>query len=122
VVQIFGAMSWTTSLVTASAPGPEIDWSDWEDLAVPSEWTWAKIASLETIFYANASVGTTVVNRVEIKVTARSSAAEIDYLFSDGTNVYYNYVPERTIILLILVPVLPKILRRRRRRARISAD
>jgi len=71
-----------------------VEWSPTETLSVPAGgWTWAKIQALEASLYVSATDYTNVEQRVyrgEIIVYSRESSTELDYLFSDGTNILWN--------------------------------
>jgi hypothetical protein len=72
--------------------GPVEGWDDYKTLLVPpGGWTWAKVQALETkIYITSLPDGIVYVSKIEVQVFSRSSLVEIDYLFSDGTDVYWN--------------------------------
>lgn len=69
-------------------------WDSYTTLSTPAGgWTWQKISDLESYIYFTADTpGSTLVSRIEILVesTNSSSQAEFDYIYSDGTDVFYN--------------------------------
>jgi hypothetical protein len=72
---------------------PTISWSPFTSLSVPSGgWTWSKIQNLEIKFQGTYVSGVCSINSAEILVesTNTKTQVEIDYLYSDGTDVFYN--------------------------------
>ncbi|MFC1647148.1 peptidoglycan DD-metalloendopeptidase family protein [Patescibacteria group bacterium] len=84
-------------LGTASGTSVGPGWSSYDLLDVPSGgWDWDKVAVLEANIYCStlAPGDFCYVYKVEILVesTNTDSQAEIDYVYSDGTDVFYNRV------------------------------
>jgi hypothetical protein len=69
-------------------------WSDYVTLNAPSGgWDWNKVQALETKVYTFHIAGQpSQLYKIEILVesTNNSTQSEIDYLYSDGTDVFYN--------------------------------
>ncbi len=95
----------TTVYATVSSGGTEIGtatifklndpaWSGFVTLSAPGgSWDWSEVQGLNVKLYATGIVtGSVAVRKVEIQVksTSTTSQAEVDYVYSDGTDVFYN--------------------------------
>ncbi len=81
------------SLGTAQKSG-SLGWGNYTNLSTPSGgWTWSKVQGLDARLYLTGS-STPICNarKVEVLVESTNTAGldEIDYLFSDNTDVWYN--------------------------------
>lgn len=85
--ELLGTVSYQNSTISS--------FSDYATLATPTGgWTWTKVSNLETKIHCD-SVGDDMeyarIYYIEVLVMSSSEAqAEIDYLYSDGLDVFYN--------------------------------
>lgn len=71
------------------------NWGVYNTLSSPTGgWSWDKLQSLTTRIYVNSLISSAQASKVEILVESTNSTAknEIDYVYSDGTDVFYNRV------------------------------
>ena len=84
-----------TLLETPTKDGTE-GWGSLTTLTAPGgSWDWTEVAALETYVYVTSDASPSVtMSKVEILVESTNTSAqnEIDYLYSDGTDVFYNRV------------------------------
>ncbi|HRP51834.1 MAG TPA: LamG domain-containing protein [Candidatus Dojkabacteria bacterium] len=68
-------------------------WTSYTTLTTPSGgWTWNEVQSISTRIWNEANVENHYIGKIEILVESTNPDAqnEIDYLYSDGTDVFYN--------------------------------
>ncbi|MFC1649692.1 hypothetical protein ACFL2C_03215 [Patescibacteria group bacterium] len=84
----------TETLATISLTPPTAgEWTSLTTLSTPtSGWDWTEVDTLNTTMYRTAGSSDLYVDSVEILVESTNSTSpnEIDYVYSDGSDVFYN--------------------------------
>ncbi|HLD11734.1 MAG TPA: hypothetical protein VJB91_02420, partial [Patescibacteria group bacterium] len=98
--------SGATELLGIASSGTA-DWGSYIQLTTPTGgWSWSVLQGLSTRLYATSG-SNTLFYKVEILVRTVDTLTEIDYLFSDATDVYWNTVVFTTPVSLAALTNYP---------------